>query len=192
MVIKGKKLERIVYEEKLLCGRCGAGIVGVIPKWRDKKPMCRECAFELEQMALKPGGKMVEAKEEKAPLSPEEKNRRIALIGVLAVTILILLVRIYTIAPMFEAPKPLRQGVKVTDALTDKCIEQLWKLSRNLQDGKLPNILPLCPKSSKQYIVTELTDDTIISCPTPSEHGLAQLIVSLSSPTPKALAGDER
>ncbi len=192
MVTKGKKLDRVVYEEKLLCGRCGAGIVGVIPKWRDKKPLCRECSFELEQMALKPGDGTAEVKEEKAPLTPEEKNRRIALISLLAVIILILMVRIYSIAPMLQAPKPLRQGVQATDSLTDSCIKQLWRLSRNLQDGEIPNILPLCPKSSKQYIVTELEDDTIISCPAPREHGLAKLSVSLSSPIPNALAGDEQ
>jgi hypothetical protein len=192
MVRKGNKLERIVYEEKPLCGRCGAGIVGVIPKWRDQKPMCRECAFELEQMAVKTGGGRIDIEEEKAPLTPEEKTRRIALISVFAVTVLLLLIRIYTIAPMLQDPKPLRLGVTATDSLTDKCIEQLWKLSRNLQDSKMPNILPLCPRSSRQYIVTELTDDTIISCPAPEEHGLAELTVSLSSPIPHAQAGDEQ
>jgi hypothetical protein len=190
MAIKGRKLERVVYEEKPLCGRCGAGIIGVIPKWRDEKPLCRECSFELEQMALKPGGKKVEIEEEKAPLTPDEKTRRIALISLLAVTVLILLIRIYTIIPMLQPPKPLRQGVIATDSLTDKCIEKMWRLSKNLQEDKLPNILPLCPKSSRQYIVTELTDDTIISCPNPGEHGLENLTVSLSSPIPYALAGD--
>ncbi len=192
MVRKGNKLERIVYEEKPLCGRCGAGIVGVIPKWRDQKPMCRECAFELEQMALKTGGGRIQIDEEKAPLTPEEKTRRIALISVFAVTVLLLLIRIYTIAPMFQDPKPLRQGVTATDAVTDACINQLWILSKSLQEGKLPNILPLCPISSRQYIVTEITDDTIISCPAPEEHGLKKLTISLNSPIPHALAGDEQ
>jgi len=190
MAIKGRKLERVVYEEKPLCGRCGAGIIGVIPKWRDEKPLCRECAFELEQMALKPGGKKVEVEDEKAPLTPEEKTRRIALVSLLAVIVLILLIRIYTIAPMLQPPKPLRQGVATTDSLTDKCIEQMWRLSKDLQEHNLPNILPICPKSSRQYIVTELTDDTIISCPDPVEHGLEKLTISLNSPIPYALAGD--
>ncbi len=192
MAIKGKKLKRVAYEEKPLCGRCGAGIVGVIPKRRDGKPLCRECAFELEQMTLQTGGGKIETEVESTPLTPEEKTRRIALISLLAFTVLILLIRIYTIAPLLQAPKPLRQGVTATDSTTDKCIEQLWRLSRNLQDGQLPNILPLCPKSFRQYIVTELTDDTIISCPAPGEHGLEKLTVSLSSPIPHALAGDER
>ena len=192
MASKDRKLERVVYEERPLCGRCGAGIVGVIPKWRDAKPLCRECSFELEQMALKPGVKRIEIEEEKAPLTPEEKARRIVFISLFTVTVLILLIRIYTIAPLLQAPKPLRQGVTATDFLTDKCIEQLWMLSRDLQEDKLPSILPLCPKSSRQYVVTELSDDTVISCPTPGEHGLAKLTVSLNSPIPHALAGDEQ
>jgi hypothetical protein len=192
MARRVEKLERVVYEEKPQCGRCGAGIVGVIPKWRNEKPLCRECAFELEQMNLRPAGKMIAVDKEKTPLTSEEKNKRIALISLLGVVILILLIRIYTIAPLLQAPKPIRQGVTATDSLTDECIEQLWRLSKNLQDGKKLNLLLLCPRSSRQYIITELTDDTIISCPTPEEHGLAKLTVSRRSPIPHALAGDEQ
>ena len=192
MARKDKRLQRIVYEEKPRCGRCGAGIVGVIPKWRDEKPLCRECAFELESMSLKPAGKMISIENGKPLLPPEEKKQRIALISLLGVVILILLIRIYTIAPLLQPPKPLRKGVAATDALTDKCIEQMWRLSRDLQEGRKLNLLLLCPKSSRQYVVTELKDDTIISCPTPNEHGLAKLTVSLNSPIPYALAMDEQ
>ena len=188
MVQKGKKLERVVYEEKPHCGRCGAGIVGVIPKWRDGKPLCRECAFEIEQMNLQATGRIEDLEESKAPLTQEEKTRRIVLLSVLGVAVLFLFFRIYTLAPLLETPKPLRLGVSATDALTDKCIENLWRLSKNLQEGKLPNILPLCPASSRQYIVTEFADDTVISCPSPGAHGLEKLTVSLSSPIPHAFA----
>jgi hypothetical protein len=192
MARKDKKLERIIYEERPQCGRCGAGIVGVIPKRRDGKPLCRECSFELEQMALKAGGRRIEIEDEKAPLTPEERNRRIALLSLLSVTVLVLLFRIYSIAPMLQAPKPLRRGVTATDTFTDRCIEKLWVLSRDLQDGSLPDILPRCPRSSRQYVVTELTDDIVISCPTPEEHGLTKLTVSLRSPIPHALGAEER
>ena len=189
---KGIRLERVVYEEKPLCGRCGAGIVGVIPKRRDGKPLCRECAFELENIAYQTmGGKIGSVKEKPAP-SPEELTRRKVLIGLLGAVILILSFRIYTIAPMLQPLKPIRLGVQATDSLTDKCIAQLWMLSRNLQDDNLPDVLPVCPSSSKQYIVTELGDDTVINCPTPREHGLMELSVSLSLPIPNALAGDEQ
>lgn len=192
MARKGKKLEKIIYEDKPQCGRCGAGIVGVIPKRRDGKPLCRECAFELEQIAYKTqDGKIVIAEEKVLP-TPEEITKRKVILILLSFIILILLFRIYTIAPMLQSPRPIRLGVSVTDASTDKCIEQLWILSKNLQDGDLPHILPVCPSSSKQYIVTELEDDTLINCPAPEEHGLAELSVSLSLPIPNALGGDEQ
>jgi len=190
MARKDKKLQRILYEEKPQCGRCGAGIVGVIPKWRDEKPLCRECSFELEQMQIKPAGKMIKVDEVKTPLTQEERNKRIALASLLGVTILILLIRVYNIAPLLQAPKPLRQGVTATDTLTDKCIAQMWMISKDLQEGRSLNLLLLCPRSYEQYIVTELTDDTIISCPTPDEHDLAKLAVSLRSPIPHAVARD--
>lgn len=191
MAGKLKKIERIIYEDRPRCGRCGAGIVGVIPKRLDGKPLCRECAFELEEMTFKARGvKRLSEENVNATPDPEELTRRTILFCLLGVIVLIFLFRIYTIAPIFQSPKPIRQGVTATDTLTDSCIEQLWMLSRNLQDGKLPNILPVCPSSSRRYIVTELEDDTLISCPTPEEHGLAELSVSQSSVIPKALAGD--
>jgi hypothetical protein len=82
--------------------------------------------------------------------------------------------------------------VKATDALTDRCIEKLWVLSRDLQEDHLPDTLPHCPKSSKQYVVTKLEDDIIISCPTPEEHGLKKLSVSLGFPIPYALGEEEQ
>lgn len=185
-------MKKIIYEEKPQCGRCGARIVGVIPKRKDGKPLCRECAFELEDIAYRTMRGKIGFVEEKAPPSPDELIRRKVILGFLGVIILVLLFRIYTIAPMMQSPKPIRLGVQATDSLTDKCIEQLWMLSRNLQDGNLPHILPVCPSSSRQYIVTRLQGDTVISCPTPEAHGLAKLSVSLSLPIPNAVAGDEQ
>ena len=190
MTARKRMIQRVIYEEKPTCGRCGAGIVGVIPRRKDGKPLCRECAFELEEMRLKTGGKAVQVEEAPAPVSQEELQKRTALIVILALTVVFLLFRIYTLAPMFQAPKPLRAGATQTDALTDECIKNMWRLSRDLQNKDLPNVLPLCPKSGRQYIVADLEDDTLISCPTPGEHGLEKLSVSLNSPIPHAVAGE--
>lgn len=199
MAKKGQKLERVVYEEKPMCGRCGAGIVGVIPKKLDGKPLCRECAFELEQMALKSGGKVTSV-EIKEPLTPEEKQRRITLGIVLGVLILFMGWRIYALAPMVAPEKVLRHGTLNTDAVTDRCIEQLWALSRLLQEGKLPDTLPSCPLSGRSYLLVTTSGeedfgdsgDTEIRCPNPEEHRLASLSVSLHQPVPRAVALGER
>ncbi|MDF1535837.1 MAG: hypothetical protein P1S46_04955 [bacterium] len=188
MAHRGQKHERIIYEEKPLCGRCGADIVGVIPRWRNEKPLCRECTFELEQLAAKPRVRGISV-EEKEPLTPEEKQRRAVLFGVLAVALLALGLRTWYIAPLLKSPQPLRHGTFETDAGTDRCIEELWKISRQLQDKKLSSPMPLCPLSGKPYEVIEVENDTIVNCPNPGEHSLTRLGVSRKKPIPLALAG---
>jgi hypothetical protein len=191
MARRGQKLERVVYEEKPHCMKCGAEIVGVIPRLWDAKPMCRECAFELEQLAAKPGVRGVAVEEEKEPLTPEEKQRRAILIGVFAVMFLVLGIRVWSIAPLLKPAQPLRHGTFETDAVTDRCILKLWKISRQLQDGKLPSPMPLCPLSRKPYDVIEGENDILVTCPNPEEHGLSRLSISWKRPIPLALPGSQ-
>ncbi len=188
MTRRGQKLERVIYEEKPHCTKCGAEIVGVIPRLWDKKPMCRECTFEMEQLAAKPGVRATTVDDEKVPLTPEEKQRRAILIGVFAVVFLVLGIRAWSIAPLLKPARPLRHGTFETDTVTDRCIQELWKLSRQLQDGKLPSPMPLCPLSRKSYKVTEGDNDTLVACPNPGEHGLTRLSISRKRPIPIALA----
>ena len=188
---RGQKIERVVYEEKPQCGRCGADIVGVIPKWRHNKPLCRECSFELEQLASKPGIKSFALDEVKEPLTPEEKKRRAVIFAVLTIAFLALGLRILSISPLLQPARPLRHGTFETDATTDRCIEELWKLSRQLQDGKLPGLLPLCPLSGKGYVLVAEEEDTRINCPNPVEHGLSRLTVSRKRPIPLVLDGGQ-
>ncbi len=187
MALRNRKLQKVVYEEKPQCHRCGATIIGVVPRWYDEKPLCRECVFELEELARKPGARNIVVDEVKPPLTPEQKARRLAMAGGLVIVFAVLFFRAYTIAPLLAPDKPLRHGVAKTDALTDQCVAQLWRLSRTLQDGQIPGILPLCPKSSRQYVVDRTENDTVISCPTPESHGLASLSVSRSNPVPNAV-----
>ena len=76
------------------------------------------------------------------PLTPEEKTRRTVLAGFLVLILMVLLYRVYSLAPMLQDPKPLRRGVTATDALTDQCITRMWGLSRALQERKLPGTMP--------------------------------------------------
>jgi hypothetical protein len=105
---------------------------------------------------------------------------------------LVLAWRIAAFAPLLEPDKPLRHGTYETDELTDRCIEQLWKLSRQLQENSLPDGFPSCPKSGRPYVLTQEGENTVILCPTPGEHGLTRLSVSLNSPVPLALSAGEQ
>ena len=187
---RGEKIERVIYEEKPHCVKCGAEIVGVIPRLWDSKPMCRECTFELELQAAKPDAGRSRVEDEKVPLTPEEKQRRVILFGALVVAFLILGLRAWSIAPLLEPPRPLRHGTFETDSITDRCIVELWKISRQLQDGKLPSPMPLCPLSRKIYVVIEGEGDILVNCPNPGEHGLKRLSISRKRPIPLALALD--
>jgi hypothetical protein len=186
-----KKIERVVYEEKPHCVKCGAEIVGVIPRLWDSKPMCRECTFELELQAAKPDAGRFKVEDEKEPLTPEEKQRRAIIFGILTVAFLALGLRGLAIAPLLKPAQPLRHGTFETDSTTDRCINELWKLSRLLQDRRLSSPMPLCPLSGKAYLLIEGENDTQISCPNPEEHGLTRLGVSRKRPIPLALAGNQ-
>ena len=190
--IRGKT-ERVIYDEKPVCGRCGNTIVGVVPRIRETngKPLCRDCMFEMDQIARKPGGRTI-VEETAPPLTREEKIQRTILFGALAVIILILVWRFTAIAPLLHTDRPLRNGTYETDELTDQCIEQLWILSKQLQENRLPDGFPLCPKSARPYVLVQEEDDIVIHCPTPGEHGLNRLSVSRNSPVPLALSGSER
>ena len=186
-----KMPDRVIYDEKPVCGRCGNTIIGVVSRVRDGKPLCRDCVFELDQLARKPGGRII-VEEAKPSLAPEEKIQRRILWGALAVITLIFILRIAAIAPVFQPEKPLRNGPSNTDRLTDRCIEELWKLSKQLQENTLPESFPLCPASGRPYVLVQEEEDTVILCPTPEEHGFVRLSVSRNSPAPLVLSGDEQ
>lgn len=187
-----KRTERVIYDEKPVCGRCGNTIVGVVSRTSetDGEPLCRDCIFEIDQIARKPGGRII-VEETTPPLTREEKIQRTILWSALAVIVLILVWRFAAIAPLLETDRPLRNGTYETDELTDLCIEQLWKLSKQLQENSLPDGLPLCPKSGRPYVLVQEENDIVIHCPNPGEHGLNRLSVSRDSPVPLALSGSE-
>jgi hypothetical protein len=181
------KPERVVYDEKPVCGRCGNTIIGVVPRIRNGKPVCRDCIFELDQLARRPGVGRIPIEETTPPLTSEEKAQRAVLLGILAVLTVIFLWRAFAIAPLLKRTQPLRNGTYGTDATTDRCIEQLWKLSKSLQENRLPDNLPSCPETGRPYVLEQEGDDTVIRCPNPGEHGLEDLWVSRLSPIPTAV-----
>ena len=72
-----KRTERVIYDEKPVCGRCGNTIVGVVSRTRetDGEPLCRDCIFEIDQIARKTGGRII-VEETTPPLTREEKIQR--------------------------------------------------------------------------------------------------------------------
>lgn len=83
--------------------------------------------------------------------------------------------------------KPLRIGPADTDAVTDQCIRDLWRISKRLQDGKLPADAMRCPASGQPYQVVRTADDIIVRSPRPDLYGFKALRVSKRHPVPEVV-----
>ena len=82
----------------------------------------------------------------------------------------------------FKGEKPIRYGTYSTDARTDQCINNLWHISKLLQEGKLPGKDILCPMSKKPYVVTTIEEDVAVCCPNPELHRLKEIRVTKKNP----------
>lgn len=83
--------------------------------------------------------------------------------------------------------KPLRNGTYATDALTDQCIQNLWQISKGLQEGKMPDGRLVCPASQKPYSVIKTEDDVMVRSPNPEQYGFKDIRVSKKKPVPELI-----
>ena len=157
-----------------ICRKCGKVV-------NNDEPYCTQCQVELAEENI---ADVEEDTIEAGP--PEEKKGRRAL---LLVILLILIGTIIYQAPSFFAAfkekQPIRQGTYDTDAQTDLCITNLWRISRMLEEGTLPDNNMVCPESGMTYIVTKDSKDIVVRCPNPGKHGLSELRVSKRYPCPE-------
>jgi len=86
-----------------------------------------------------------------------------------------------------QAEKPLRIGTYRTDAATDACIANLWKVARLLQEDRQPPDTLICPVSGQPYPRRSLPDGPVYLCPQPERHGLRSLQVSRRNPVPEVI-----
>lgn len=83
--------------------------------------------------------------------------------------------------------KPLRRGAMTTDALTDRCIAALWKVSKRLQEGKSPGTDLVCPASKMPFEIKALRDDVVVRSPRPELYGFREIRVSKKKPVPELI-----
>lgn len=83
--------------------------------------------------------------------------------------------------------KPLRRGTTATDAITDQCIADLWKVSRRLQEGKSVGKDRVCPASNLPFEIVRTGDDLIVRTPRPDLYGFKDIRVSKKRPVPELI-----
>ncbi|MFC1857567.1 hypothetical protein ACFL9U_06000 [Thermodesulfobacteriota bacterium] len=125
----------------------------------------------------------------KAQKKDKIKKRRI--IGQWVVLILCIGIILYQAPLLISAVKsdvkPLRQGPYNTDTLTDQCIQNLWRISKLVQEGKLPNDTIVCPASKRPFMVVKTKTDIIVRSPNPELYGFKSIQVSKKKPVPELI-----
>jgi len=183
---------RAVYEEKKKCGRCGEIIVGVVPRKEGGKPLCRSCAYMESKLLEEQVTQITIDDTPPVILTPQEKAIQVGAWVALVLSLLFLFYRVQIDYQVFKPAQPHRLGTYETNAGTDKCIEELWQISRMMQDGKLTETMPLCPVTLKSYVMVKTDENTVITCPNPGEHGIENLYVSRKSPVPVVVTRVEK
>jgi hypothetical protein len=181
--------EGIVSESppKITCGECGDVIVGVIPKWKNSKPICRNCAFRFnsKDRASPPEN---QEKKNKQDRSSQEKNPRKVWLGtVLVLSMVVFIATLPRLTSSFAGEKPARIGSAKTDSRCDRCIGNLWRISKILQDTGSPDNPFTCPESGKPYVINNTVTDTVVECPSPELHNVKSVRISRNTPFPEVI-----
>jgi hypothetical protein len=180
-------------ETGVQCGQC-------------KKPLCDQCAVprgsgflcnlciarEAAREAVDGIDQRVEEKRRKADERKERKRFKKILWfalqwGIVLVGLCVMAYQVPDLISVLKDEKPLRNGTYKTDAKTDDCIRNLWRVAKILQEGRQPGNDILCPASKKPFIVTEEDGDVVARSPNPELYGFREIRVSKKRPVPEVI-----
>jgi hypothetical protein len=165
------------------CGKPIAGYGGDEPR-PDGDLYCPQCMIERAEKYIK---EEEPAEKSKLQRLRETMGWKIALAMVLCVCLVIIVYQTPRILKSLEGPQPIRMGgTYATDATTDKCINNLWQLVYDLQQGKKGTVgqTLVCPASGKPYKIIPGANQEV-HCPNPRIHGFRDIVVSKKNPVPE-------
>ncbi len=164
----------------VICKKCGKPFNKEEQGADIEQQYCSHCMIDLAEQ-------YVPEETEMSKLKQIRKSRigTVLLWVILLACLSIIAIQIPSIMSALEEEKPARYGVQSTDAVTNQCINNLWHISKLLQEGKLPGKDIVCPLSKKPYVVITTEDDVIARCPNPEEHGFKEIQVSKINPIPE-------
>lgn len=172
--------------QKPLCDECA-------PSGKDKAVVCSRCAVLVAAQDASLGvDQRIKEKEGKKREREIRKKRKskiwvVSQLVIIAACIAIIAIQVPKLMSTFEEEKPIRYGTYSTDAQTDQCIKNLWRISKLLQEGKLPGKDIVCPASKKPYVVTETERDVVVRSPNPQLYGFKEIRVSKNRPVPELI-----
>jgi len=164
-----------------ICKKCGKSFNKDEQGADSEQLYCSRCMIEIAEQYVP----------EKVELSRLKRIRK-SRVGVtflwiiLFVCIFIIAIHVPKLISAFtKEEKSIRYGTYSTDAQTDQCINNLWQISKVLQEGKLPGKDVVCPASKKPYVMETIAGDIVVRCGNPELHGLKEMRVSKRSPRPE-------
>lgn len=157
------------------CRKCGKALN------ESEEAYCSQCQVEMAEGSIEEP--LEEMPEEVSP--GKDQVKLVVLMAVLLVAVGVIIYRVPAFTTALEDNQPIRKGTYETDAVTDRCISNLWVISKMLGDGNLPDSSIVCPESGKPYTVVEDAVNTTVFCPNPREHGLMEIRVSKMFPRPE-------
>lgn len=172
------------------CSNCSAALCKTCATAPDEKGghLCNRCQALQAVQDISDDALKREVKKEFQETKKEKKKKwqyalQWAILGICVV------IMIYQASAVLSAikrtEKPIRHGTYATDQVTDRCIHNLWAISRQLQRGKMPDGTITCPASGASYYTDEKEDNIIARCPNPGKHGFSELRVDKQNPIPK-------
>jgi len=162
-----------------LCKGCGRPLPGPVEGRGDA--YCPQCLMERAERYIS------EDQEAKPPRKPFRNTLawKVFLLLVLVLSVGVIVVQAPKIMNAFKDPKPLRMGTYETDAKTDVCIQNLWRISAMLQQGKTPGAGIVCPATGNPYKISRTGAAFEAHCPNPNHHGFKDMKVSNRNPVPE-------
>ena len=162
------------------CRRCNVPLSGKALGDADDL-LCGSCRIALAEEQIAADAEKAKKPQKRKWLWPAIK------IAVLLISLGVIVFQYPRLITAFDPPKPIRLGSYSTDAGTDRCIENLWLISKGLGEGsKAPETGMICPVSVQPYLAEIVDGNRIVNCPDPKSHGLSLLQVSRKNPVPEA------
>jgi hypothetical protein len=169
--------------QEILCKECGKSVSGSIEKQPGKAEdvYCCQCVIDRAERYIKD-----------EPAEKPKLRRRRETVAWKAAMIMILLVCLGALAyqgpgirAALKEPKPIRMGSYETDAVTDKCIKNLWQIAHLIQQGRPGAVQGIvCPATGKPYVIIQGAG-TEAHCPNPGGHGFNDILVTKKNPVPE-------
>ncbi len=106
---------------------------------------------------------------------------------ILIFCIFIIAIQVPALFSVFKKEKNVEYVPYTSDFKTNQCIDNLWYISKFLQQGELPDKDMVCPMTGESYLVTTTEDDVVVCCPNPEKHGFKKICISKKNPMPEVV-----